>query len=100
MLCNVKVVELQIADSELERRICGRWIHKESGRSYHATYPPAMPKSLVESASKVPSPENMKDDITGEPLIQRSDDSATARCEMVVCGGCGGGGGVVGLASW
>jgi len=68
------VVELVIDDSELESRICGRWIHKASGRSYHASYPPAMPKSLVASGSHIPSEENMLDDVTGEPLMQRADD--------------------------
>ena len=40
----------------------GRLIHPASGRSYHKVFNP--PK------------ETMKDDITGEPLIQRSDDNA------------------------
>ena len=29
-----KVVELQVPDAVLEERICGRWVHKASGRSY------------------------------------------------------------------
>ena len=64
------VVELRIPDSELEKRICGRWIHKASGRSYHATYAPAMPASLkgaqVKDSSATACAENMKDDVTGE----------------------------------
>lgn len=44
----------------LQERIGGRWIHKNSGRSYHVKFNP--PK------------EDMKDDITGEPLMQRADD--------------------------
>ena len=61
------VVELRIPDAELEKRICGRWIHKASGRSYHATYPPAMPKSLkAEDGRRGACAENMKDDDTGE----------------------------------
>jgi hypothetical protein len=40
----------------------GRWIHKSSGRSYHTEFAPP----------KVPG----KDDVTGEPLVQRSDDNA------------------------
>ena len=55
-------VELQIDDGLLVSRITGRLIHPASGRSYHKVFNP--PK------------ENMKDDITGEPLIQRSDDNA------------------------
>jgi adenylate kinase len=58
------VVELQIDDSLLVERITGRLVHPASGRSYHRTFNP--PK------------ESMKDDITGEPLIQRSDDNAEA----------------------
>jgi adenylate kinase len=57
-------VELQIDDSLLVSRITGRLIHPASGRSYHTTFNP--PK------------EEMKDDVTGEPLIQRSDDNADA----------------------
>lgn len=55
-------VELQIDDELLVSRITGRLVHPASGRSYHKIFNP--PK------------ENMKDDITGEPLIQRSDDNA------------------------
>ncbi|KAI9274510.1 adenylate kinase-domain-containing protein [Phascolomyces articulosus] len=56
------VVELVIDDNLLVSRITGRLIHPQSGRSYHKEFNP--PKSP------------MKDDITGEPLIQRSDDNA------------------------
>ena len=55
-------VELQIDDGLLVARITGRLIHPASGRSYHKIFNP--PK------------ETMKDDVTGEPLIQRSDDNA------------------------
>ncbi|KAL1601625.1 adenylate kinase [Paraconiothyrium brasiliense] len=55
-------VELQIDDSLLVARITGRLVHPASGRSYHKIFNP--PKS------------EMKDDVTGEPLIQRSDDNA------------------------
>ncbi|KAJ6001800.1 hypothetical protein N7499_002336 [Penicillium canescens] len=55
-------VELQIDDSLLVARITGRLIHPASGRSYHKIFNP--PK------------DDMKDDISGEPLIQRSDDNA------------------------
>ena len=57
-------VELQIDDGLLVSRITGRLVHPASGRSYHKIFNP--PK------------ESMKDDITGEPLIQRSDDNAEA----------------------
>lgn len=54
-------IELQIDDSLLVKRITGRLIHPASGRSYHKTFNP--PKK------------EMTDDVTGEPLIQRSDDT-------------------------
>ncbi|KAL8844051.1 MAG: hypothetical protein Q9205_006783 [Flavoplaca limonia] len=55
-------VELQIDDGLLVSRITGRLIHPASGRSYHKIFNPPR--------------ETMKDDVTGEPLIQRSDDNA------------------------
>ncbi|KAI9803520.1 MAG: adenylate kinase [Sarcosagium campestre] len=55
-------VEMQIDDGLLVSRITGRLVHPASGRSYHKTFnPPKKP---------------MTDDVTGEPLIQRSDDNA------------------------
>lgn len=74
--CVTKVIELDVPDSVLEERICGRWIHKSSGRSYHVKFAP--PKSMKTDASGKPIPESMKDDETGEPLMQRPDDTATA----------------------
>ena len=74
--CVTKVIELQVPDSVLEERICGRWIHKKSGRSYHVKYAP--PKSMQQDASGKIVPASMKDDETGEPLMQRSDDTPTA----------------------
>lgn len=58
------VVEFQIDDDLLIRRITGRLIHKSSGRSYHEEFHPP----------KVP----MVDDVTGEPLERRSDDNVDA----------------------
>ncbi|XP_007948617.1 adenylate kinase 2, mitochondrial [Orycteropus afer afer] len=58
------VIEFSIPDSLLIRRITGRLIHPMSGRSYHEEFNP--PK------------EPMKDDITGEPLVRRSDDNEKA----------------------
>lgn len=57
-------IELKIDDELLVARITGRLIHPASGRSYHKIFNP--PK------------ESMKDDVTGEPLIQRSDDNEDA----------------------
>ncbi|ETN65995.1 adenylate kinase 1 [Anopheles darlingi] len=58
------VIEFGIDDSLLVRRITGRLIHQASGRSYHEEFAPP----------KVP----MRDDVTGEPLMRRSDDNAEA----------------------
>lgn len=81
-------VELLIAlhadDDVLAERICGRWVHKESGRSYHTTY--ARPKSYVKAIADSgidgtiipPDQTNMLDDITNEPLYQRKDDTLDA----------------------
>ncbi|KAF8191548.1 adenylate kinase-domain-containing protein [Mycena galopus ATCC 62051] len=55
------VVQLQIDDQLLISRITGRLIHPASGRTYHREFHPPK-KSMV-------------DDVTGEPLIQRSDDN-------------------------
>merc|ERR1711998_715180 len=70
------VVAIAVPDEKLEERICGRWIHKSSGRSYHATFGPMKPKSL--KAGMKPSKETMRDDVTGEALMQRPDDTAEA----------------------
>lgn len=64
------VLELQVDDELLVRRITGRLVHPGSGRSYHLEFNPP----------KVP----MKDDVTGEPLIQRSDDNADALRKRLV----------------
>ena len=71
-----KVVELQVPDEVLEERICGRWIHKKSGRSYHVKYAP--PKSMKKDDDGKPIANSMVDDVTGEPLMQRPDDTASA----------------------
>ena len=38
------VLALEVPDEVLTERICGRWVHKASGRSYHVKF--AKPKSL------------------------------------------------------
>ncbi|CBF80901.1 hypothetical protein AN5122.2 [Aspergillus nidulans FGSC A4] len=63
-------IELKIDDALLVARITGRLVHPASGRSYHKIFNP--PK------------EAMKDDITGEPLVQRSDDNAEALKKRLV----------------
>lgn len=54
-------IEFRIDDRLLVSRILGRLIHPPSGRTYHAEFQPP----------KTP----MIDDVTGEPLIRRSDDN-------------------------
>jgi adenylate kinase len=55
------IVEIEVGDSEILRRMSGRRVHLPSGRSYHVDYNP--PKVAG------------KDDVTGEPLAQRPDDN-------------------------
>lgn len=74
--CVTKVVELEVPDAVLEERITGRWVDKASGRSYHVKYAP--PKSMKLGKDGKPIPETMKDDITGDLLMQRKDDTAGA----------------------
>ena len=54
------VVEIDVPDEEIVKRMSGRRVHPASGRTYHVVFNP--PK------------EEGKDDVTGEPLIQRDDD--------------------------
>lgn len=54
------VVEIDVDDDEIIKRMSGRRVHPASGRSYHVIFNP-------------PKHEG-KDDVSGEPLIQRDDD--------------------------
>jgi adenylate kinase len=54
------VVDIDVPDGEIIRRMSGRRVHLASGRTYHVVFNP--PK------------EEGKDDVSGEPLIQRDDD--------------------------
>jgi adenylate kinase len=65
------VVEIDVDDEEIIKRMSGRRVHMESGRTYHVVFNP--PK------------EEGKDDETGEPLIQRDDDQEdTVRARLGV----------------
>jgi adenylate kinase len=65
------VVEIAVDDEEIVQRLGGRRVHLESGRTYHVTFNP--PKVAG------------KDDVTGEPLIQRDDDKEeTIRARLKV----------------
>lgn len=55
------VVQLITPPSVILSRIASRWVHEPSGRVYNTDFHPP----------KVPG----KDDVTGEPLTQRQDDS-------------------------
>jgi adenylate kinase len=65
------VLEIDVPDEAIIERMSGRRVHPASGRSYHVKFNP--PK--VEG----------RDDETGEPLIQRDDDTeATVRKRLQV----------------
>ena len=55
------VVEIEVEDSEIIKRMSGRRVHPASGRTYHVVFNP--PKVAG------------KDDLTGEDLVQRPDDA-------------------------
>jgi len=74
--CVNSVVVLEVPDSVLVDRICGRWIHKASGRSYHVLNVP--PKSMRRDAGGNVVDSTMLDDVTGEPLMRRKDDNKEA----------------------
>ena len=66
-----QVVEIQVDDEEIVKRMSGRRVHPASGRSYHVVFNPPKVEGL--------------DDETGEPLAQRDDDlEATVRKRLEV----------------
>lgn len=54
------VVEVDVPDAEIIKRMSGRRVHPASGRTYHVVFHPPR----IEG----------KDDVTGEDLVQRDDD--------------------------
>jgi adenylate kinase len=65
------VVEIQVDDEEIVKRMSGRRVHPASGRTYHVVFNPPKMEGL--------------DDETGEPLIQRDDDKEeTVRKRLAV----------------
>ena len=54
------VVEIDVDDEEIIKRLSGRRVHPDSGRTYHIDFNPPKAAGI--------------DDVTGEPLIQRDDD--------------------------
>ncbi|MEC8356147.1 MAG: adenylate kinase [Pseudomonadota bacterium] len=65
------VLEIDVPDDEIVKRLSGRRVHLDSGRVYHIEFnPPAEPGI---------------DDVSGEPLIQRPDDEEeTVRKRLAV----------------
>ena len=59
------VIEIDVPDAAIVERMSGRRVHVASGRTYHVKFNPPKVRG--------------KDDVTGEPLIQRADD-----CEETV----------------
>ncbi|MGE3160471.1 MAG: adenylate kinase [Burkholderiales bacterium] len=54
------VLEIDVPEAEIVMRMSGRRVHPGSGRTYHLKFnPPRIPD---------------RDDVTGEPLVQRADD--------------------------
>ena len=65
------VIEISVPDAEIIKRMSGRRVHPGSGRVYHVLYNPPAVADV--------------DDVTGEALIQRTDDQeATVRERLVV----------------
>ena len=54
------VIEIVVADEEIVKRMAGRRVHLQSGRTYHVEFNPPKVDGI--------------DDVTGEALIQRDDD--------------------------
>jgi adenylate kinase len=55
------VVEIAVDNEEIVARLSGRRVHPGSGRIYHVKYNPPQQEGL--------------DDVSGEPLVQRDDDT-------------------------
>jgi adenylate kinase len=55
------VVDFQVPDEEILKRMSGRRVHPGSGRTYHVDFNPPKVAGV--------------DDVTGEPLVQRADDN-------------------------
>ncbi len=55
------VINIEVDDNEIIKRMSGRRVHLASGRTYHILFNPPARQGI--------------DDITGEPLVQREDDN-------------------------
>ncbi len=66
-----RVIEIDVPDQDIINRLSGRRVHEASGRVYHVEHNPPKVAGV--------------DDVTGEPLIQRADDTeATVRKRLQV----------------
>src|SRR6185503_19883377 len=54
------VLEIDVPDADVIQRLSGRRVHPGSGRNYHVRFNPPRTEG--------------RDDVTGEPLVQRDDD--------------------------
>ncbi|MEX2445494.1 MAG: adenylate kinase [Alkalispirochaeta sp.] len=59
-----RVINFELDDEEVVRRLSGRRVHPGSGRTYHVVFSPPKTEGV--------------DDVTGEPLVQREDDSESS----------------------
>ncbi len=65
------VLEIDVPDDEIVKRLSGRRVHLDSGRVYHIEFNPPVESGI--------------DDVSGEPLIQRPDDEEeTVRKRLAV----------------
>ena len=65
------VLEIDVPDDEIVKRLSGRRVHLDSGRVYHIEFNPPAELGI--------------DDVSGEPLIQRPDDEeGTVRKRLAV----------------
>lgn len=66
-----RVIEIDVPDDEVVKRITGRRVHEASGRVYHVVFNPPRQEGL--------------DDVTNDALVQRDDDvEATVRERLKV----------------
>lgn len=66
-----RVIEIRVTDEEIVKRLSGRRVHPESGRTYHVVHNPPAQTGI--------------DDVTGEALVQRDDDrEETVRKRLAV----------------
>ena len=69
-----RVIEVAVPDDVIMERLTGRRVHPGSGRVYHVTYNPPQREGI--------------DDVSGEPLVHRDDDTeASVRDRLDVYAG-------------